>query len=101
MRDQNGKMPDDGGQQGKYNYKNQETELKQVREYLTKHNATSTMTATALNIYRPNLTRYKMMLQDEGVLFVTHNDRCKETGYKADYLSCNPELKKGGADGSK
>ncbi len=97
MRDQNRNMPNgDGDQQGKYNYNNQKTELLQVRAYLTDHNATSTMVATALNIYRPNLTRYKNMLQEAGVLVVTHNARCKETGCYADYLTCDPELIKGG-----
>lgn len=102
MIDQNGKIPGDGhhdGKDKKYSYTNQETELKQVRVYLTENNATATMCATALSIYRPNLTRYKAMLQDEGVLIVTHNDRCKETNCKADYLSCNPDLVKGGANG--
>lgn len=99
MGDQNRNMPNgDGDQQGKYNYNNQKTELLQVRAYLTDNNATSTMTATALNIYRPNLTRYKNMLQEAGVLVVTHNGRCEETGYLADYLSCNPEIVKGVKD---
>jgi len=86
---------------GKYNYNNQQAELNQVRLYLTKHNASATMVATALNIYRPNLTRYKHMLEEDGLLFVTHKAPCKETGRVVCYLSCNPELKKGGADGSK
>jgi adenine specific DNA methylase Mod len=90
---------DDGDQQGKYNYNNQDTELKQVKEYLSKNNATATMVATALNIYRPNLTRYKTMLQNDGVLVVTHRDHCKETNYKADYLSCDPKKVKGVKNG--
>lgn len=89
----------DGGQQGKYNYNNQASELKLVRDYLTVNNATATMVATALNIYRPNLTRYKAMLQEAGALIVTHNDYCKETGCKADYLSCDPKKVKGAIDG--
>lgn len=76
----------------KYNYNNQATEIKQVEAYLIDHTATSTMVATALHIYRPNLTRYKNMLQETGKLVVTHNAKCKETGYRADYLSCNLEL---------
>lgn len=89
----------DGGQfgKGKYNYNNQQAELVQVRAYLTQYNASATMCATALNIYRPNLTRYKQMLEDDGVLFVTHKAPCKETGRMVCYLSCNPDLKKGGA----
>jgi len=97
MTDQNRKKPyGDGDQQGKYNYKNQAAEIKQVEAYLIDHNATSTMVATALRIYRPNLTRYKNMLQEAGKLVVTHNGRCKETGYLADYLTCDPALVKKG-----
>ena len=97
MRDQNGKMPSDGDHngKGKYNYNNQQAELGQVKAYLTEHNASATMVATALNIYRPNLTRYKQMLEADGVLFITHKDRCKETGRMVCYLSCDPALKGG------
>ena len=98
MGDQNRNAFGDGDQQqgkDKYNYNNQETELKQVKEYLTKHCASATMTAKALNIYRPNLTRYKAMLQEAGVLVVTHHAACKETGRQVDYLSCDPKKVKG------
>ena len=86
------KVPSDGNHKGKYNYNNQDSELKLVKDYLTTHSASATMVATALTIYRPNLTRYKSMLQEEGVLVVTHQDFCKETGRKACYLSCNPDI---------
>lgn len=100
MRDQNGKMPSDGDHngKGKYNYNNQQAELKQVHQYLTENNASATMVADALNIYRPNLTRYKHMLEEDGKLFVTHKDRCKVTGRIVCYLSCNLKLK-GGVNG--
>ncbi|WP_231492223.1 hypothetical protein [Pedobacter sp. Leaf170] len=81
----------------KYSYSNQEAELVQVREYLTKYNHSATMIATALNIYRPNISRYVSMLREDGLVFTTHKGYCKETGRLVCYLSCNPELKKGGA----
>jgi hypothetical protein len=83
--------PHDGS---KYNYNNQDSELKLVKEYLTTNSASATMVATALHIYPPNLTRYKSMLQEEGVLVVTHQDKCKETGRKVCYLSCDPDTVK-------
>ncbi|MFC4213469.1 hypothetical protein ACFOWA_19910 [Pedobacter lithocola] len=98
MKDVNGNSDGDQFGKGKYNYNNQQAELVQVRAYLTEFNASATMVATALNIYRPNLTRYKHMLEDDGVLFVTHKAPCKETGRIVCYLSCNPELKKGEGD---
>lgn len=86
----------------KYNYNNQNTELKLVTAYLTENNSSATMVATALNIYRPNLTRYKNMLETSGVLVVSHKAKCAETKRKVQYLSCNPEivkaLRNGGAD---
>jgi hypothetical protein len=98
MEDQNRNMLNgDGDQHSKY--RNYNEELKQVREYLTKHNATATMVSVALNIYRPNLCRQKRELEDAEVLIVTHRGRCKITGCRADYLSCNPEIVKGGTNG--
>lgn|GEM_PF-3343309 len=79
-----------GRGQDKYNQFS--VEKTAVKEYLTNHIATATMVAVALDIYRPNLCRYKSMLQEEGVLVVTHNGICKETGFPADYLSCDPEI---------
>ena len=86
-----------GDQKGKY--RNYIAEYKLVRAYLSIHNATATMVSVALDIYRPNLCRHKKELQDAGVLWVTHKGTCKVTGFKADYLTCNPELIKGGVDG--
>lgn len=95
MTDQNRNFA--GQQQGKY--RNYNEELKQVREYLTKHNATATMCAVALDIYRPNLCRQKRELEDRGCLIVTHKGFCKITGYRAAYLSCNPDIINEGNDG--
>jgi len=95
------KTPTDytGAGMHKYNYNNQNTELKLVTAYLSENNASATMVATALNIYRPNLTRYKNMLENSGVLVVTHKARCKETNRKVQYLSCDPETVKGVKNG--
>lgn len=79
-------------------YNNFESELKQVRAYLKKYDATATMVSIALNIYRPNLCRHKATLEKAGQLIVLHKAVCRATGYKADYLSCNPEKAKGGKD---
>lgn len=80
----------DGHQHSKY--RNFKAELKKVRAFLSDHNATATMTSIALDIYRPNLCRHKRTLEEQGTLIVTHKGTCKETGFKADYLTCNPEL---------
>jgi len=73
-------------------YNDFDAELKTVNEYLLTRLATATMVATDLNIYRPNLCRYKQMLVDEGVLKVVFISKCKVTGFKAQYLTCDPEI---------
>lgn len=75
---------------GKYN--NFEAELKAVRNFLEKHNATATMVGEALNIYRPNICRHKRKLEIAGALKVTHRAICKITRHPADYLTTNPNL---------
>lgn len=62
-------------------------EKNKVKEYLITHNATATMCAVALGIYRPNLCRHKAELEKEGYLKETHKGLCKVTGFKAAYLS--------------
>ena len=79
-------------------YNNFESELKQVRAYLEKYDATATMVSIALDIYRPNLCRHKAILAKAGQLVVLHKAVCRATGYRADYLSCNPAKMKGGND---
>ncbi len=69
-----------------------EAQKKAFKEYLKLNNASATMACVALNIYRPNGCRFKSMLQEAGELVVTHNGRCKETGWRADYLSCDPAI---------
>lgn len=72
------------------------SELQRVKEYLTKNIATATMVSFALGIYRPNLSRHKRTLEKHGQLWVFKKGICKSTGFQADYLTCDPELLKGG-----
>lgn len=68
------------------------SELQRVYEYLQRHCATATMTAVALNIYRPNLCRRKSTLEKAGQLVVVKKGYCKITKHIAAYLTTNPEL---------
>ena len=83
---------------GKYN--NYDGEIKAVKIYLSKYTATATMVANALDIYRPNLCRYKSELEKAGLLVVIYKGDCKITNYPAQYLTTDPklvqQLKKGG-----
>ena len=67
-------------------------ELKAVYEYLQNNVATATMTATALNIYRPNLCRHKKTLQKAGLLVELNKGICKITKCRAAYITCNTKL---------
>jgi hypothetical protein len=66
-------------------------ELDAVYKYLQNNVATATMTATALNIYRPSLCRRKRSLEKAGLLVEVKNAYCKVTKCKAAYLTTNPE----------
>jgi len=81
------------------NYNNFDAELKQIKAYLLNHNASASMVAAALKIYRPSLCRHKRTLESNGVLKVTHKGICKITGRKVQYLSCDPQKVKGAIDG--
>lgn len=69
-----------------------DTELQAVFDYLQHNTATATMTATALNIYRPNLCRRKRALQKMGLLCEVKKGYCQITKYPAAYLSTNSNL---------
>ncbi|MBP6023931.1 hypothetical protein [Ferruginibacter sp.] len=69
-----------------------DNELQRVYEYLQKHCATATMTAIALNIYRPNLCRRKRALEKAGQLVEVKKAHCLITKHLATYLTTNPDL---------
>ena len=77
-------------QQSKDNYfKSQE---KRYFEYLKTHTATNSMVSKALNIPQKNLTRYKRYFEKRGLLKEVCRKLCKLTGFRASYLSTNPDL---------
>lgn len=67
-------------------------ELIAVYEYLQNNIATATMTAIALNIYRPNLCRRKRALEKVGKLVEVKKAHCLITKHIATYLTTNPDL---------
>lgn len=80
-------------------YNNFENEYQRFHDFLLKNVATATMAAAALNIYRPNVCRYKRRLEKEGKLFEIRKGICTITGFPANYLTTNPALQaKGGAE---
>lgn len=73
-------------------YTDYDVEKKVVQAYLLTRLATATMTAIDLNIYRPNMCRHKKELEKKGLLVVVCVSKCRVTGFKAQYLTCSPEI---------
>lgn len=74
-------------------YDNHGEEYRNFIAYLRKNTATCTMACVALNIYRPNGTRFKRWAQQAGVLWELHKGICAVTGHPAWYLTTNPDHK--------
>lgn len=66
-------------------------QLQTIFEYLKKHVATASMVAEATGIYQKNICRYKRDLEKAGRLWEIEKRICKKTGFRAWYLTTNPE----------
>jgi hypothetical protein len=66
-------------------------QLQTIFKYLEEHIATASMVADATGIYQKNICRYKRDLEKAGRLWETEKKLCKKTGFKAWYLTTNPE----------
>jgi hypothetical protein len=67
------------------------TQLKTIFQYLQNHNATASMVSAATGIPQKNITRYKRDLEKAGRLWEIEKKLCEKTGFKAWYLTTNPE----------
>jgi len=78
-----------GKGQGKdTNFKGQ---LITIFQYLKKHVATASMVADKTGIPQKNICRYKRDLELSGRLWEVEKKLCKKTGFKAWYLTTDPE----------
>ncbi len=66
-------------------------QLKTIFQYLSKHMATASMVADATGIYQKNICRYKRDLEKAGRIWEIEKKPCKKTGFKAWYLTTNPD----------
>ncbi|WP_209399822.1 hypothetical protein [Pseudozobellia sp. WGM2] len=73
-------------------FKNQ---LKTIFQYLQEHVATASMVSAATGIPQKNICRYKRDLEKAGRLWEIEKKHCKQTGFKAWYLTTNPEQSPG------
>jgi hypothetical protein len=68
------------------------SQLKTIFHYLQDHVATASMVSEATGVKQKNICRYKADLQRNGMLWEIEKKSCKVTGFKAYYLTTNPEL---------
>jgi hypothetical protein len=69
---------------------NRRTQLKTIFQYLSEHIATASMASKATGVPQKNICRYKRDLEKAGQLWEIVKTTCKETGFKAWYLTTNP-----------
>ena len=79
-----------GKGQGKDTYKR--TQLKTIFEFLQNNIATASMVTEATGVPQKCITRYKRDLEKAGRLCEIEKKLCKKTGFKAWYLTTNPDL---------
>ena len=68
------------------------TQLKTVREYLSRHSASRFMIAVFTGIPIQDVCRHVDTLIKLDLLRVVRKDRCEISGMLGEFLSCNPDL---------
>jgi len=68
-----------------------ESQEKTIFQYLQEHTATAAMTSAATNVPHKNICRLKRDLEKAGKLWEVEKKTCEHTGYKAWYLTTNPD----------
>jgi hypothetical protein len=66
-------------------------QLKTIFQYLLNHIATASMVSDATGVPQKCITRYKRDLEKTGRLWEVKKDICKKTGFRAWYLTTNPD----------
>lgn len=68
------------------------TQRQTIFQYLQGHTATASMVSFATGIPQKNICRFKRDLEKEGLLWETEKKLCKQTGFKAWYLTTDPDI---------
>lgn len=68
------------------------TQLITIFQYLQDHIATASMVSEATGVPQKNICRYKRDLECSGRLWEIKKDYCEKTGFKAWYITTNPEF---------
>lgn len=67
------------------------SQLKTIFQYLHSHIATASMVSVATGVPQKNICRYKRDLEKVGRLWEIEKKLCKHTGFRAWYLTTNPD----------
>lgn len=67
------------------------SQKKTIFQFLQNNNATASMVSAATGIPQKNICRFKRDLEKVGRLWEIEKKLCKQTGFKAWYLTTNPE----------
>ena len=68
------------------------SQIKTIFQYLQEHTATASMVSDATGIPQKNICRYKRDLEKAGLLWEVEKKQCRKTGFKAWYLTTNPDF---------
>jgi hypothetical protein len=66
-------------------------QLQTIFQYLQKHTATASMVTDATGVPQKCICRYKRDLEKSGRLWEIEKKLCQKTGFRAWYLTTNPE----------
>ncbi len=66
------------------------SQLKTIFQYLTNHIATASMVCFETGVPQKNFTRFKRDLELSNRLWEIEKKHCKQTGFKAFYLTTDP-----------
>jgi hypothetical protein len=67
------------------------TQEQTIFQYLLEIDATASMVADATGVPQKNICRYKRDLEKAGRIWELEKKYCKKTGFRAWYLTTNPE----------
>lgn len=67
------------------------TQLQTIFLYLQKHTATASMVTEATGVPQKCITRYKRDLEKSGRLWEVYKTYCEKTGFRASYLTTDPD----------
>ena len=70
------------------------SQLKTIFLFLREHIATASMVEAETGVPQKNICRYKRDLEKAGQLWETEKKHCKKTGFKAWYLTTDPNKAK-------